>query len=86
MLLIHLCELLLFPVFRLLTPQNRVGYIINSLSRAGTPTHNASMEAINGWIKEELFIDFHLKDFNDPIKSINEYIYFFNLFLKLYDT
>ena len=48
------------------------------MSRAGTPTDNASMEEINGWIKEELFTDFHLKDLNDPIKSINEYIYFFN--------
>lgn len=48
------------------------------MSRAGTPTNNALMKAINGWIKEELFIDFHPKDLNDPIKSINEYIYFFN--------
>lgn len=52
--------------------------ITHSMSRAGTPTDNASMEAINGWIKEELFTDFHLKDLDDPIKSINEYIYFFN--------
>ena len=30
------------------------------MSRAGTPTDNAAMEAINGWIKAEIFNDFHL--------------------------
>ena len=34
--------------------------IIHSMSRAGTPTDNAAMEAINGWIKAEVFNDFHL--------------------------
>ncbi len=29
--------------------------IIHSMSRAGTPTDNAAMESINGWIKLELF-------------------------------
>ena len=28
--------------------------VIRSMSRAGTPTDNAAMEAINGWIKAEL--------------------------------
>ena len=52
--------------------------IIHSMSRAGTPTDNASMEAINGWIKEELFTDFKINNLDDPVKSIDEYIYFFN--------
>ena len=30
------------------------------MSRAGTPTDNAAMEAINGWLKSELFTDFHV--------------------------
>ena len=34
--------------------------IVRSMSRAGTPTDNAAMEAINGWIKAELFTDFHI--------------------------
>ena len=34
--------------------------VIRSMSRAGTPTDNAAMEAINGWIKAELFMDFHV--------------------------
>ena len=29
--------------------------IIHSMSRAGTPTDNAEMESINGWIKAEIF-------------------------------
>lgn len=52
--------------------------IIHSMSRAGTPTDNASMEAINGWIKEELFTDFKINNLDDQVKSIDEYIYFFN--------
>lgn len=34
--------------------------VTRSMSRTGTPTDNAAMEAINGWIKEELFTDFHI--------------------------
>jgi transposase InsO family protein len=36
--------------------------IVHSMSRAGTPTDNAAMEAINGWIKAELFTDLHVTD------------------------
>lgn len=38
--------------------------IIHSMPRAGTPTDNAAMESINGWIKSELFTDFHLQGEN----------------------
>lgn len=52
--------------------------ITHSMSRAGTPTDNAAMEAINGWIKAELFMDFHVTG-NDSIeKEISDYISFFN--------
>ena len=34
--------------------------ISRSIPRAGTPTDNAAMEAINGWIKAELFLDLHV--------------------------
>lgn len=30
------------------------------MSRAGTPTDNPVNESLNGWIKEELFLDFNL--------------------------
>ena len=52
--------------------------IIHSMSRPGTPTDNSNMEAINGWLKEELFNDFNIKDSNNIKNSIEEYIYFFN--------
>ena len=48
------------------------------MSRAGTPTDNAAMEAINGWVKDELFIDFKISDSDNPVKTIDEYIVFFN--------
>ena len=52
--------------------------ITHSMSRAGTPTDNSAMEAINGWLKEELFNDSKIKEQEDPIKCIEEYIIFFN--------
>ena len=39
--------------------------IQRSMSRAGTPTDNPVNESLNGWIKEELFIDFDLKHCED---------------------
>lgn len=50
--------------------------IERSMSRAGTPTDNPINESLNGWIKEELFIDFNIKDCNDVPKLIEEYIYY----------
>lgn len=52
--------------------------ITHSMSRAGTPTDNSAMEAINGWLKEELFNDFKIKDTSNPLKCIDDYILFFN--------
>lgn len=52
--------------------------IVHSMSRAGTPTDNAAMEAINGWIKAEMFSDLHITS-NDSIdREIAKYIVFFN--------
>ena len=53
-------------------------HIDHSMSRAGTPTDNAAMEAINGWIKAELFMDFHVTGEKPVDKEIDEYIEFFN--------
>ena len=52
--------------------------IQRSMSRAGTPTDNPVNESLNGWIKEELFIDFHLKDSLDVRSDIEKYIHYFN--------
>lgn len=52
--------------------------IVHSMSRAGTPTDNGAMEAINGWVKSEIFTDFHITS-NEKIKDeVKEYIRFFN--------
>ena len=53
-------------------------YIVRSMSRAGTPTDNAAMEAINGWIKAELFMDLHVTGKRSVKKEIDDYIVFFN--------
>ncbi len=52
--------------------------IIHSMSRAGTPTDNAAMEAINGWIKAEMFSDFHISSNETVVSDIDKYIVFFN--------
>lgn len=52
--------------------------ISRSMSRAGTPTDNAAMEAINGWMKAELFMDLHVTGDRPVQKEVDEYIVFFN--------
>lgn len=52
--------------------------IIRSMSRAGTPTDNGAMEAINGWIKAEIFTDFHITGEKEMPLEIEEYIRFYN--------
>ena len=53
-------------------------YVTRSMSRAGTPTDNGAMESINGWIKAELFMDFHVTGDRPVEIEIDEYITFFN--------
>ena len=48
------------------------------MSRAGTPTDNPVNESLNGWIKEELFIDFDLKHSEDVPNLIKLYIEYYN--------
>ena len=52
--------------------------ILRSMSRVGTPTDNAIIEAINGWIKEELFLDFGLLTAKDVPKLLDEYVHYYN--------
>ncbi|EEX77223.1 integrase core domain-containing protein, partial [Selenomonas sputigena] len=52
--------------------------ITRSMSRASTPTDNAAMEAINGWVKAELFTDLHITSADDVPGQVTEYIRFFN--------
>lgn len=52
--------------------------IVHSMSRAGTPTDNAAMESINGWIKAEIFTDLHVTGEQPVETEIDDYIRFFN--------
>ena len=53
-------------------------HIKHSMSRAGTPTDNGAMEAINGWAKTEMFIDFKIDDCENVPDLVERYIEFFN--------
>jgi len=52
--------------------------ILRSMSRVGTPTDNPIIEALNGWIKDELFLDFDLAHAKDVPKCLNTYVEYFN--------
>lgn len=52
--------------------------ILRSMSRVGTPTDNPIIEALNGWIKEELFLDFDLAHAKDVPALLDSYVDFFN--------
>ena len=52
--------------------------IKRSMSRAGTPTDNPIIEALNGWIKEEMIVDFNLYKTDDVHKTVKEYIKYYN--------
>lgn len=48
------------------------------MSRAETPTDNPLKESLNGWMKEELFIDFDLKHSKNIPNLIKLYIDYYN--------
>jgi len=52
--------------------------LVRSYSRVGKPTDNPVSESLNGWIKEELFIDFKVYDADNPIAVVDEYIEYYN--------
>ena len=53
--------------------------IVRSMSRAGKPTDNPVCESLNGWIKEELYMDFKIdecrsrEEFREAMKRYVEY-------------
>ena len=55
--------------------------IIRSMSRAGKPTDNPVNEALNGWIKEELLIDFRIdecRNRDDFKETMSRYVDYYN--------
>lgn len=58
--------------------------IKRSMSRIATPTDNPVMESINGWIKDELKIDFNLKKCDDIHQLIKDYVKYYNTIRTAY--
>lgn len=55
--------------------------IVRSMSRAGKPTDNPVNEALNGWIKEELTMDFGIDrvwGWSNIVAKLDEYVKFYN--------
>ena len=48
------------------------------MSREGTPTDTPIIEALNGWWKEELYLNFDLAHTNDVPALLDDYVHFFN--------
>ena len=48
------------------------------MSTAGTPTDNPIIESLNGWIKEEMKIDFNLRAVESLPSFIENYVHHFN--------
>lgn len=48
------------------------------MSREGTPTDNPIIEALKGWMKEELYLDFRLAGTDDVHLLLDRYVYYFN--------
>ena len=51
------------------------------MSRAGKPTDNPVNKSLNGWIKEELFMDFRVyqcRTRGDFVEVIERYVEFYN--------
>jgi transposase InsO family protein len=56
--------------------------IVRSMSRAGKPTDNPVNEALNGWIKEELYMDFRL----DACRRKEEILAVFTRYVAFYNA
>ena len=52
--------------------------IVRLMSRGGTPTDNPVIEALNGWIKEELYQDFDLANAADVPDLLDKYVTYYN--------
>ena len=48
------------------------------MSRAGTPTDNPIIEALNGLIKEEMAVDFNLYKTDDIHKTVKKFMKYYN--------
>ena len=55
--------------------------IVRSMSRVGKPTDNPVNESINGWMKEELYMDFKIDECRrreEFMEVLEKYVDFYN--------
>jgi len=52
--------------------------ITRSMSRVATPTDNAVIESLNGWIKADIKKNLKIDDYQDPWKALEIYVNYFN--------
>ena len=52
--------------------------IIRSMSRAGKPTDNPIIEAVNGWIKAELYSECWYRKFDSADEMMSAYVQYYN--------
>ena len=55
--------------------------IVRSMSRAGKPTDNPVNESINGWMKEELYMDFKI----DTCRNRDEFMVILERYVEYYN-
>lgn len=54
--------------------------ILRSMSRVATPTDNPVIESLNGWLKQEMHLDFDLDRHDDLQAFLDEFVYYYNHF------
>ena len=52
--------------------------IKRSMSRVGTPTDNPIIESINGWVKEEMKVDFEMDSYEYIGDFLSEFVVYYN--------
>lgn len=52
--------------------------LFRSMSRAGTPTDNPIIEAVNGWIKQEMYCDFKLHRCDNLQAGLDALVHYYN--------
>ncbi len=58
--------------------------IVRSMSREGTPTNNPIIEALNDWIKAELYLDYDLSNAEHVPSLLDQNVEYFNTRRRAY--
>jgi transposase InsO family protein len=58
--------------------------IIRSMSRSGTPTDNPIIEAVNGWIKSEIYAEGWHQKYSHTVEMIDAFVEYFNTYRPAY--